>query len=147
MSREPQILIPEYGPDHCDCHHVITQPWNRAIMASSLRFLFAFSFRSRVQVDSYYKMPRGFFYQTVPRASYRAELAQILCGTLLGDATWDSRGVFPISIWGLRNGVSLGGPPGVKNLENTPFLSPLIEIRKTPRLSHVESPKRLPCKI
>ena len=34
---------------------------------------------NELQVDSYYKMPRGFFYQTVPRANYRAELAQILC--------------------------------------------------------------------
>ena len=48
---------------------------------------------------------------------YWAELAEILHGTLLGGSTWDSRGFFLISIWGLRYGVPLGGPPRSKILE------------------------------
>ena len=49
---------------------------------------------------------------TLARANYWAELAEILHGTLLGGSTWDSRGVFWISIWGLRNGGTPRGAPG-----------------------------------
>ena len=59
-----------------------------------------------------------FLSQDLARANYWAESAEILHGTLLGDSTWVNLGVFWISIWGLRNGVPLGGPPGVKNHEN-----------------------------
>ena len=51
-----------------------------------------------------------FLSQDLARANYQAELAEILHGTLLGDTTWVNRGVFLISIWGLRNGVPLGAP-------------------------------------
>ena len=44
-------------------------------------------------------------------------MAKVLHGTLFGDPTWVSRGVFSISIWGLRKGVPLGAPLGAKNHE------------------------------
>ena len=37
------------------------------------------------------------------------------------------------------------GPP--RDPRGTPYLGPQTEIPKTPRLSHAESPKRVPCKI
>ena len=55
--------------------------------------------------------------QTLARANYWAELDEILHGTLLGDSTWDSRGFFWISIWGLRNWVPLRVPLGVRYFE------------------------------
>ena len=53
--------------------------------------------------------------QPLARKTHWAELAEILYGTLLGGSTWDSRGFFLISIWGLRNGgTPRGGPGGQK---------------------------------
>ena len=51
-----------------------------------------------------------FLSQDLASANYRAESAEILHDTLLGDSTWVSRAFFLISIWGLTNGVSLGDP-------------------------------------
>ena len=57
-------------------------------------------------------MRSHFFYtQPLPRINYKAELAEILLGTPLGDSTWVSQGVFRNSIRGPGNGVPLGGPP------------------------------------
>ena len=58
-----------------------------------------------------------FLSQDLARANYRAESGEILHGTLLSYSTWVNRGVFWISIWGLKNGVPLGDPPRAKNFE------------------------------
>ena len=60
--------------------------------------------------------------QTLPRTNYWAELAEILHGILLGDSTWDSRGVFWNSFWGPRNGVPLGVPGGSKIFKKFCFI-------------------------
>ena len=59
--------------------------------------------------------------QTLARTNYWAKLVEILHGTLQEDSAWDSRGVFEYSTWRPRNGVPLGIPRGVKNIENIFF--------------------------